>query len=325
MSTKVVNIRELPGRTVPNDDKHIYIGRAGRGYDGYFGNPIAVGKPCQECGRVHGRGETLPCYEKYLKRRLRTDPEFRERVRALRNKTLVCFCKPRACHGDVLSRVADEPSPSDSLGDNKESPVGSMGDKEAHMNPQTETSKDPTDPFELLEVSLEELKNRAKELGVEIAEKDKAEIIEAVIEKTASMNTTSASAQEIQPGVLFALHSRDEEAKELIQQARSRIVANELANRRFQLLLRNKEGEMYTRTVPGVRVSEKRLPAVLRLLVLPPGGAQNEELNNFRENPDQYEQPVLVRVRRRNKDGSTGNYVMLYVRKKSMNTAEAVF
>lgn len=225
---------------------------------------------------------------------------------------------------DVLSRVAEEFSPSEPLGDNKESPVNPTGDKEAHMtNPVTEAV---TDPFELLEESIEKLQSRAKGLGIEIAEKgaNKASIIEALVE--ASMTEAKAQ-QEVQPGVLLALHTRHENAKELIRLANQRIQVNQYLNppRLFSLLLRNKEGELYTRTVPGVRVSNERLPQILQLVVLPPDGAQNEEFDGFKKNPEAYEQPVLVRVARRNKDGSVRSYVMLYLQRKSTGASEQVF
>ena len=85
----------------------VYIGRRGKGHDGYFGNPIRKGIECSLCGEVHRtRSSTLVCYEDYLRARLMVDTLFRERVKALRGKRLGCFCKPRACHGDILARYA---------------------------------------------------------------------------------------------------------------------------------------------------------------------------------------------------------------------------
>lgn len=44
----------------------IYVGR-----NTYFGNPVIRGKKCPVCKKVHKEdGETLPCYEKYLRARL---------------------------------------------------------------------------------------------------------------------------------------------------------------------------------------------------------------------------------------------------------------
>lgn len=96
---KVVNLRK---------EKHtVYIGRAGHGQDGYFGNPVKIGERCIICSKVHDtRGSTLPCYEKYLRRKLKTSRAFRERFEALEDSDVLgCFCKPDACHGDVIVKV----------------------------------------------------------------------------------------------------------------------------------------------------------------------------------------------------------------------------
>ncbi len=94
----VINIRHAPPGA-----EYVYIGRRGRGHDGYFGNPYAVGHWCARCRRPHPTaGETLPCYEAYFLERLDEDPEFRRRVLELKGKTLGCFCAPGPCHGDVI-------------------------------------------------------------------------------------------------------------------------------------------------------------------------------------------------------------------------------
>jgi hypothetical protein len=100
MATRVVNLRR--------EAYDVYIGRAGRGSDGTFGNPCAIGRTCPECGAIHqDGGSTLPCYETYLVRRLASDPAFKAKVLALKGKTLGCFCRPSPCHGDVLARLLD--------------------------------------------------------------------------------------------------------------------------------------------------------------------------------------------------------------------------
>ncbi len=89
--TTVVNIRE------PHD---VYIGRAGRGQDGYLGNPFVVG--------MDGDRQTVIAkYKVWFWHRVNTDPEFRRRVKELAGKALGCFCKQPgrdvACHGDVIA------------------------------------------------------------------------------------------------------------------------------------------------------------------------------------------------------------------------------
>jgi len=87
----------------------VYIGRKGRLENGYFGNPCIVGQICPMCGQVHQIGaDTLPCFEGYARKRIDSDPEYRQKVKELQGKTLGCFCKPKPCHGDILAQLAAE-------------------------------------------------------------------------------------------------------------------------------------------------------------------------------------------------------------------------
>ena len=96
METRVVNLKK--------EACDVYIGRPGRGEDGYFGNPIRRFVKCPVCGEVHrDAGATLDCYKQYFWDRINRDPEFRRRVEALEGKRLGCFCKPNPCHGDVIA------------------------------------------------------------------------------------------------------------------------------------------------------------------------------------------------------------------------------
>lgn len=107
MKPKVINIKEAPRDWETNPD-YVYIGRPGRGHDGYFGNPIVKGRECPVCGETHTTaGSTLPCYEKYLRGNT-NESALKERVMNLKGKTLVCFCKPYPCHGDILAEVCEE-------------------------------------------------------------------------------------------------------------------------------------------------------------------------------------------------------------------------
>lgn len=90
MKTTVVNIYKEP--------YDVYIGRAGKGQDGYFGNPF----PLRNVD-LAARKECLDEYRKYFYERLRTNPEFKRRVLELKGKRLGCFCKPQLCHGDVIA------------------------------------------------------------------------------------------------------------------------------------------------------------------------------------------------------------------------------
>jgi len=100
MITHAVNIR--------TSKYDIYIGRAGHGMDGYFGNPIILGEICPVCGNLHLTGDsTLTCYQKWLITKVQEDPEYRRRVKELQGCRLGCFCKPKSCHGDYLSRMVE--------------------------------------------------------------------------------------------------------------------------------------------------------------------------------------------------------------------------
>jgi len=88
MTTKAVNLRD--------SDYDVNIGRAGRGQDGYFGNPFTL-------SAGESRWATIERYRKYFYKRLETDPEFKRRVHELKGKRLGCFCKPQPCHGDVIA------------------------------------------------------------------------------------------------------------------------------------------------------------------------------------------------------------------------------
>ena len=92
------------------DIKNVYIGRRGvlvRNGERFplvsseFANPYKVGKD-------GSREEVLDRYEKYIRSRISTDPPFLQRLLALQHKTLGCWCKPLACHGDVLLRIINE-------------------------------------------------------------------------------------------------------------------------------------------------------------------------------------------------------------------------
>jgi hypothetical protein len=71
----------------------VYIGRAGKGEDGYFGNPIKLEGDRKAC---------LAAYRMYFFDRLALDPEFKRRVDELKGKTLGCFCYPNLCHGMTI-------------------------------------------------------------------------------------------------------------------------------------------------------------------------------------------------------------------------------
>lgn len=85
MDTTVVNLFK--------NKYDVYIGRAGKGQDGYFGNPFPL-KP---------GGATIERYKEYFGNKIDNDPIFKARILELKGKTLGCFCKPNSCHGDIIA------------------------------------------------------------------------------------------------------------------------------------------------------------------------------------------------------------------------------
>lgn len=80
----------------------VYIGRAFMEFPcSEFGNPFHI-----RLG--YGRKEVIAEFEIYARMRMRQDPVFRQAVLDLKGKVLGCWCKPKACHGDVLARLAEE-------------------------------------------------------------------------------------------------------------------------------------------------------------------------------------------------------------------------
>jgi hypothetical protein len=85
---KVYNISD---ENRPNDC--VYIGRGS-----YYGNPFIRG--------VDGtRGQVIEKYIDYVE----SNPELKhEIIQDLKGKNLVCFCKPKACHGDYLIQICND-------------------------------------------------------------------------------------------------------------------------------------------------------------------------------------------------------------------------
>ena len=84
--------------------KHtVYIGRRNplRAEDGYFGNPYILGQDGD-------RQQVLELYRIHFNERIKNDVEFKKRIEALKDKILLCYCKPEACHGDIIKEYLDQ-------------------------------------------------------------------------------------------------------------------------------------------------------------------------------------------------------------------------
>ena len=84
MKTMVTNIR-----------KHYYDVYIGRGSK--WGNPFRIGKDGT-------REEVIKKYKRYLLKNKKLLSSLGE----LRGKWLGCYCKPLACHGDVLAELCNK-------------------------------------------------------------------------------------------------------------------------------------------------------------------------------------------------------------------------
>lgn len=71
------------------------------GEEGWLGNPHPIGF-CTICNEEHSRDECIQAFKTDFYRKLENDAIFRESVSALQGKILGCYCKPKACHGDII-------------------------------------------------------------------------------------------------------------------------------------------------------------------------------------------------------------------------------
>lgn len=100
--TTVINIKNTAacvdivyiGRPTPNT---LRVSTA-RPYE--FGNPFII-------GRDGDRLQVIEKFRDYAERRLADDPRWANAVKQLKGKVLGCYCKPLACHGDVLVELAE--------------------------------------------------------------------------------------------------------------------------------------------------------------------------------------------------------------------------
>jgi len=68
----------------------IYIGRGSK-----WGNPFTVGS--------YGRTSSILKYKEWIERQ----PNLLKDIKELKGKVLGCWCRPLACHGDILAKLAD--------------------------------------------------------------------------------------------------------------------------------------------------------------------------------------------------------------------------
>ena len=77
------------------EEYDIYIGRGS-----LWGNPYKIG----EDGT---REEVIEKYRLYLWEQIKSGKITKEQLIALQSKRLGCFCKPQACHGDIIVKAVE--------------------------------------------------------------------------------------------------------------------------------------------------------------------------------------------------------------------------
>ena len=72
-------------------------------YDVYIGRPSKWGNPFT-IGRDGTREDVISKYEIYIM----SKPDLIASLPELQGKTLGCWCKPKACHGDILKIMVED-------------------------------------------------------------------------------------------------------------------------------------------------------------------------------------------------------------------------
>lgn len=90
--TRVVHCRKEP--------YDVYIGRGSKWGNPWTHLPL---EGTQAEYQVATREDAIDAYERYL-----LDSELIHDLRELKGQRLGCYCKPKACHGDILARLANQ-------------------------------------------------------------------------------------------------------------------------------------------------------------------------------------------------------------------------
>jgi hypothetical protein len=72
-------------------------------FDVFIGRPSKWGNPFK-IGKDGTREEVISKYREWIMKQ----PELLADLHELKGKVLGCWCKPLACHGDVLAELADK-------------------------------------------------------------------------------------------------------------------------------------------------------------------------------------------------------------------------
>ena len=79
-------------------DYDVYIGRPSK-----WGNPFSHHEGTNAEFKVGSRAEAIQQYEKWIL----DQPQLMSSLIELRGKTLGCWCSPKPCHGNILSKMVE--------------------------------------------------------------------------------------------------------------------------------------------------------------------------------------------------------------------------
>lgn len=117
--TKVINVRVANIRPQYNnlkewmkDTNNVYIGRCGilvidnvryPRENSIWANPYKI-----DDGNGITRDNVIEKYRTYIIQKIENNDVLKQKLLQMKGKTLGCWCKPEACHGDVLVELIDK-------------------------------------------------------------------------------------------------------------------------------------------------------------------------------------------------------------------------
>jgi hypothetical protein len=104
--SRSVDTYTRPARVVNiyKDHFDVYCGRAGKGRDGFWGNPFSYRAGTRKSFLVDNRKEAISQHKLWVPTQL----EMMRRLPELAGQRLGCFCKPADCHCDTYLDLLEE-------------------------------------------------------------------------------------------------------------------------------------------------------------------------------------------------------------------------
>ncbi|QHJ78844.1 MAG: hypothetical protein [Caudoviricetes sp.] len=86
--------------------KTIVVNKSKSCYDVYIGRPSKWGNPFSV--KEYGRGVCVEMHKQWIKEQILSGKITKKDFEELRGKRLGCYCKPNACHGDILAKITNQ-------------------------------------------------------------------------------------------------------------------------------------------------------------------------------------------------------------------------